>query len=152
MADSGVNLLTGKYDNSLDEKGRILLPAKLRSGISGDVIWITQGMDRCLWLFTAEEWEKLSSRLIESASPFNARNLQVLRRFIGPAQQLEFDKSGRLSIPQSLREYASLSKECVILGVYKYVELWDAAAYNTYLTQTDDSFQQAAEELKTICF
>ena len=85
MADSGVNLLTGKYDNSLDEKGRILLPAKLRSGISGDVIWITQGMDRCLWLFTAEEWEKLSSRLMESASPFNARNLQVLRRFIGPA-------------------------------------------------------------------
>ena len=152
MADSGVNLLTGKYDNSLDEKGRILFPAKLRSGISGDVIWITQGMDRCLWLFTAEEWEKLSSRLMESASPFNARNLQVLRRFIGPAQQLEFDKSGRLSIPQSLREYANLSKECVILGVYKYVELWDAAAYNTYLTQTDDSFQQAAEELKRICF
>lgn len=152
MADSGVNLLTGKYDNSLDEKGRILLPAKLRSGISGDVIWITQGMDRCLWLFTAEEWEKLSSRLMESASPFNARNLQVLRRFIGPAQQLEFDKSGRLSIPQSLREYANLSKECVILGVYKYVELWDAAAYSTYLTQTDDSFQQAAEELKRICF
>ena len=152
MAGSGLTLLTGKYDNNLDEKGRIMLPAKLRTCVAGDVIWITQGMDRCLWLFTPEEWERLSSRLMESASPFNARNLLVLRRFIGPAQPLDFDKSGRISIPQSLREYARLSKECVILGVYKYLELWDAAAYNAYLEKTDDSFLQAAEELKTICF
>ena len=147
-----MNLLTGKYDNSLDEKGRILFPAKLRSAIEGDAVWITQGIDRCLWLFTPDEWEKLSSKLMESASPFNTRNLQVLRRFIGPAQQIDFDRTGRLSIPHSLREYAGLSKECVILGVCKYVELWDAAAYQAYLTATDDSFQQAAEELKSISF
>ena len=147
-----MNLLTGEYKNTLDEKGRILLPTKLRSELTCNTLVVTQAFDRCLWLFTPEEWKNLSSKSIESASPFNERNRLVLRRFIAPAQELEFDRSGRLSIPQGLREYASLSKECVILGVDKYLELWDANAYRSYLEQTEDSFLAAAEELKTISF
>ncbi|MDE5897803.1 MAG: division/cell wall cluster transcriptional repressor MraZ [Treponemataceae bacterium] len=147
-----MNLLTGEYRNTLDEKGRILFPSKLRSCILGQSIWVTQALDRCLWLFAPEEWEKLSSKVMEAASPFNERNRLVLRRFIAPAQEVEFDRSGRLSIPQSLREYASLSKDCVLLGVSKYVELWDAASYRSYLTETEDSFKNAAEELNAISF
>lgn len=152
MVGSGLNLLTGEYRNTLDEKGRILFPTKLRSGITSSVLVVTQAFDRCLWLFTPEEWESISSKLMESASPFNEKNRLVLRRFIAPAQEIEFDKSGRLSVPQSLREYASLSKECVILGVNKYVELWDAASYKAYLTESEDSFRSAAEELHSISF
>ncbi len=147
-----MNLLTGEYRNTLDEKGRILFPSKLRSELTGNVLVATQSMDRCLWLFTPEGWKELSSRLMESASPFNERNRLVLRRFIAPAQEIEFDRSGRLSVPQSLREYASLSKECVILGVDKYIELWDSALYRAYLAETEDSFREAAEELKSISF
>ena len=147
-----MNLLTGEYRNTLDEKGRILFPTKLRTGMVGNVLVVTQAFDRCLWLFTPEEWENISSKLMENASPFNEKNRLVLRRIIAPAQEIEFDKSGRLSIPQSLREYASLSKDCVILGVNKYMELWDAESYKAYLTESEDSFRSAAEELNAISF
>ena len=147
-----MNLLTGEYRNTLDEKGRILFPTKLRNGMADNVLVVTQAFDRCLWLFTPEEWENISSKLMENASPFNEKNRLVLRRFIAPAQEIEFDKSGRLSIPQSLREYASLSKDCVILGVNKYMELWDAESYKAYLTESEDSFRSAAEELNAISF
>ena len=120
--------------------------------MAGNVLVVTQAFDRCLWLFTPEEWENISSKLMENASPFNEKNRLVLRRFIAPAQEIEFDKSGRLSIPQSLREYASLSKDCVILGVNKYMELWDAESYKAYLTESEDSFRSAAEELNAISF
>jgi len=147
-----MDMLTGEYRNTLDEKGRILFPAKLRSELTGNVLIVTQSLDRCLWLFTPEEWKNVSSKLMDSASPFNERNRLVLRRFIAPAQEIEFDRSGRLSIPQSLREYASLSKECVLLGVSKYIELWDSESYKVYLEQTEASFRNAAEELGTIVF
>jgi MraZ protein len=147
-----VIMLTGEYRNTLDEKGRILFPSKLRFDVTGNVLIVTQSFDRCLWLFTPEEWEIVSSKVMGSASPFNEKNRLVLRRFIAPAQEIEFDRSGRLSIPQSLREYASLSKECVLLGVNKYIELWDAEGYKTYLEQSEASFRNAAEELGTIVF
>ncbi|MFA6856285.1 MAG: division/cell wall cluster transcriptional repressor MraZ [Treponema sp.] len=147
-----MDMLTGEYRNTLDEKGRILFPAKLRSELTGNVLIVTQSLDRCLWLFLPEEWKIVSSKLMDSASPFNEKNRLVLRRFIAPAQEVEFDRSGRLSIPQSLREYASLSKECVLLGVNKYIELWDTESYKTYLEQSEASFRDAAEELGTIVF
>ena len=74
----------------------------------------------------------------------------VLRRLIAPAQEVEFDKAGRLSIPQSLREHAGLVKECVIMGVNKYMELWDAERYEQYIAETDTLFRQAAEGLNGI--
>jgi MraZ protein len=147
-----MNMLTGEYRNTLDEKGRILFPSKLRSELTGNVLVVTQSLDRCLWFFTPEEWKNVSSKLMDSASPFNEKNRLVLRRFIAPAQELEFDRTGRLSIPQSLREYASLSKECILLGVNKYLELWDAESYRSYLEQSEASFRDAAEELGTIVF
>ncbi|MBQ9494432.1 MAG: division/cell wall cluster transcriptional repressor MraZ [Treponema sp.] len=147
-----MDMLTGEYRNTLDEKGRILFPSKLRTVLAGNVLIVTQALDRCLWLFTPEEWRVVSSKLMDSASPFSEKNRLVLRRFIAPAQELEFDRSGRISIPQSLREYASLSKECILLGVNKYIELWDAESYKAYLEQSENSFRDAAEELGGIIF
>lgn len=147
-----MSLLTGEYRNTLDEKGRILFPVKLRSELSSNVLILTQGLDRCLWLLTPEEWQNLSAKIIASASPFNAQARLVLRRLIAPAQEVEFDKAGRISIPQSLREYAQLSKECVVLGIDKYIELWDYAKYQAYLEESELSFKEATEGLSTICF
>lgn len=146
-----MELLTGEYRNTLDEKGRVSLPSKLRTELSGRLI-VTQSFDRCLWLYTAEEWKKLSSKIMESSSPFDSKNLLVLRRFISPAQEVEIDKVGRLSIPQSLRDYAGLKKDCVILGVNKYVEIWDAEIYKNYLAENADSLSEAIEVLKEIKF
>ena len=148
-----MNLLTGEYKNTLDDKGRFLFPAKLRSALSSNVLIVTQAIvDRCLWLFTPEEWEKISSKLMDNASPFSAKNRLIMRSFISPAQEIEFDKAGRLSIPQSLREYASLSKDSIVLGVNKYLELWDSSSYNAYLSENEANLLEASEELNSISF
>ncbi|QTQ13723.1 division/cell wall cluster transcriptional repressor MraZ [Treponema parvum] len=147
-----MSLLTGEYRNTLDEKGRILFPAKLRSELSDTFLIVTQGIDACLWLYTPAEWDVFSSKIMESASPFNEKNRSVIRRIIAPAQEVEFDKAGRLSIPQTLRDFASLSKDCLILGNIKYFELWDAESYGRYLKQSEESFRDAAEELNNITF
>ncbi len=156
VEESGVELLTGEYRNTLDEKGRISFPTKLRNGLFSEndknILVLTQSFDNCLWLYTKEEWQKLSSKIMETASPFNKQNRLVLRHFIGPAQEVELDKAGRLSIPQSLREYANLSKECVIIGINKYMELWDAETYDRYLEENENSLKEAAEALGEISF
>lgn len=145
-------MLTGEYKNTIDEKGRILFPSKLRINLSGNTLIVTQALDRCLWLYTPDEWKNLSSKIMGMTSPFNTQNRLVLRRLIAPAQEIEFDKSGRLSIPQSLREYASLSKDCVLLGIGKYLELWDAETYEKYLAANEENFMLAAENLSGISF
>lgn len=145
-----MEMLIGEYRNTLDEKGRILFPAKLRTVLEQNELMVTQGLDHCLMLFTVEEWKELNQKIVGSASLFNDQKRLVMRRFIAPAQKIEFDKTGRLSIPQSLREYASLSGECVILGINKYMELWNAETYKEYLEATESSFQQAAESMGDI--
>lgn len=147
-----MKLLTGEYKNTLDEKGRIMFPSKLRAGISSNVMIVTKAIERCLWLFTTEEWENMSAKLMANASPFSEQNRIIMRRFIAPAQEIEFDKSGRLSIPQSLREYASLSKDCVFLGEQKFIELWDAQSYENYMAETEDKLLEASEQFKNISF
>ncbi len=149
-----MELLTGEYRNTLDEKGRILFPSKLRNELFGDaeknVLIVTQSFDRCLWLYTLDEWKSLSSKIMENASPFSKQSRLVLRSLIAPAQEVELDKAGRLSIPQSLREYAGLSKDCVILGINRYMELWDADEYAAYLKENDEDLKDAAETLSNI--
>ena len=146
-----MELLTGEFRNTLDEKGRVPFPAKLRRELTEESLIITQAVDRCLWLFTSEEWDNFSSKLMGAASPFSSKDRLVVRHLIAPAQTVEFDKAGRLNIPQSLREYANLSRDCVFLGINKYIELWDAETYKAYLEENEPSFKEATEGLSTIC-
>ena len=87
---------------------------------------------------------------METASPFSKQNRLVLRSPMAPAQEVELDKAGRLSIPQSLREYAGLSKDCIILGINRYMELWDSESYKSYLEENEQDLKDAAEALSTI--
>ena len=147
-----MNLLTGEYNNTIDDKGRFSFPAKLRTAVPGNVLMVTKGSEGCLWLFTSDEWESFESKVMANASPLKVKSMQVVRHFIAPAQPVEFDKNGRLSIPQSLREYAKLSKDCIVLGVAKFIELWDADTYKAYLEASEESFREAAEEFSDINF
>lgn len=147
-----MNLLTGEYNNAIDDKGRLSFPGKLRTSLNQNVVIITKGSGRCLWLFTPDEWESFQSKLMTGASMLKEKDQRVLRQLIAPAQDVEFDKNGRLSIPQSLREYAGLTKECTVLGIAKYVEIWDSAAYKEYLAASEDSFKEAAEGFTDINF
>lgn len=145
-------MLIGEYRITLDDKGRVSFPAKLRTVLQQNELMITQGLDHCLTLFTTDEWTGLANKILSSASIFDSQKRIVMRRFIGPAQKVEFDKSGRLSIPQSLRDYASLSLggECVILGMSKYMELWSAAEYLKNYEDTNDAYPIAAESMRSI--
>ncbi len=145
------SLLTGEYRNTLDEKGRIMFPVRLRSELSGSLLVLTRGIDRCLWLFSPEQWKILSDKVLESASLFQSQSRSVLRRLVAPAQEVEIDKAGRVTIPQSLREYAGLGKDCVILGINKYFELWDSTEYEKYLGESEGDFREATEGLGSIC-
>ncbi len=147
-----MNLLTGEFRNSVDEKGRLSLPARLREELAGSTFVLTQGVDKCLWLFPPEQWESLSKKLMDSTSLFQAKARLVQRRILAPAQEVEVDKLGRISVPQSLREWAGLTKECVILGITKYIEIWDAEEYRNYLSETESEFLAAAEELGDLTF
>ena len=140
-------MITGEYRNALDDKGRLLIPSKIRGEITGNVLVITRGIDKCLWLFPPEEWKQIAENLMEAASPFTRKARLLQRWIIAPAQEIELDKAGRINIPGTLKEYASLEKECIILGIKKYLEIWDEAEYHTYLEASEAEFQKAAEEL-----
>ncbi len=144
-------LLTGEYRNTLDEKGRVMFPVRLRTELTGSSLILTRGIDRCLWLFPPEQWKVLSDKVMESASLFQSQSRSVLRRLVAPAQEVEFDKTGRISIPQSLREFAGLEKNCVFLGINKYFELWDSQEYENYLGGSEADFREATEGLGNIC-
>ena len=147
-----MNLLTGEYNNTLDEKGRISFPVKLRSAVNTDALMVTKGLDACLWLFTLEDFEAFRDKLTGNASMMKKKNLQVVRHFVASAQQVEFDKSGRLSIPQTLREYAHLERDCTIPWISNFGELWDTATYGEYQKANEESFREAAEEFNDITF
>lgn len=128
-----------------------MFPIRLRSELEGSTLILTRGIDRCLWLFSPEQWRLLSQKVMESASLFQSQSRSVLRRLIAPAQEVEIDKTGRISIPQSLREFAGLGKDCVFLGINKYFELWDSSEYEHYLGESEADFREATEGLGSIC-
>lgn len=119
----------------------------MRTEVLGNVIILTRGVERCLWLFPPEEWRIFSEKLIGSTSVFQEQSRLIQRRMIAPAQETEIDKAGRIVIPQTLREYAELKKDCLVLGLKKYMEIWSEASYMTYLDENEAKFKQAAEEL-----
>jgi len=142
-------MLMGEYRNSVDEKGRLMLPSRLRNEIAGEKMILTRGVDMCLWLFPTEEWRKISESIMASSSMFKSKTRLLQRRIIAPAQECEIDKSGRISISPTLRDSAELKLkgEAVILGIDSYIEIWDVDTYAGYLDESEAEFLDAAEEL-----
>jgi len=140
-------MITGEFRCSLDEKGRLLIPARMRTEVVGNMVVLTRGVENCLWMFPPEEWKSFSEKLIGSTSLFQEESRLIQRRMIAPAQETEIDKAGRIVIPPTLREYADLKKDCLILGLKKYMEIWSEASYQAYLDANEAKFKEAAEKL-----
>ena len=147
-----MELLIGEYRNTLDEKGRILFPSKLRAALTQESLIIAKSLDKALWLYTPEYWTELKTKLMENTSLFSRQGRMLRDRLLGMAQVVEFDKAGRISVPQILREYAGLNKDCVIIGVDRYVELWDAEEYRKSVEEFEPNISEAAELLTGINF
>ena len=118
-----IQLLIGEYEHSLDVKGRLIMPAKLRQDI-GEKFIITKGLDGCLFVFSQNEWLNFETKLKSlPLSDRNARNF--VRFFLSGATECEIDKQGRFLIPSNLREAAKLTKDTIIIGVGTRLEIWD---------------------------
>jgi len=140
-------MMTGEFRAALDDKGRLLIPTKLRAEIAGDTVILTKGIDRCLWLFSNPKWEIFSKTVQESVGMFNQRDLMIQRRIIGSALELDVDKAGRIGISSLLREHAGLTKDCVVVGIRNYLEIWDEAAYAAYQKMIDENIGSLVGEL-----
>jgi MraZ protein len=145
-----MDLLIGEFNNTLDDKGRVSLPSRFRSILPGNRVFLTQGGEDCIWVCPPEFWEDLLQKVLNSTSIFKASSRVVRRRIIGPAQEVEIDKAGRIAVPQSLRDFAGLSKDCMVLGQLDYMEIWNIDRYRTYKGSTEAEFRMSFEELGSI--
>ena len=120
-------MLIGEYEHSLDAKGRLIMPAKLRIDM-GEKFIVTKGLDGCLFAFSQNEWLNFETKLkAPPLSDKNARNF--VRFFLSGATECEIDKQGRFLIPNNLRTAANLEKEAIIIGVGTRLEIWDKATW-----------------------
>ena len=115
-------MLIGEYEHSLDAKGRMIMPAKLRQDM-GEKFIVTKGLDGCLFAFSSEEWMNFETKL--KALPLSDKNARnFVRFFLSGATECEIDKQGRFLIPSNLREFAELEKDLVIVGMNSRIEIW----------------------------
>ncbi len=138
---------TGEFHLSLDDKGRLLIPSKVRAEIAGAAVVVTRAVDRCLWIFPPTVWTGVAEDLLKAASPFSRRGRLLQRRIIAPAQEVEIDRSGRVNVPNALLESAGMERDVTLLVMEKYMELWDSEGYAAYEEESERELQEAAEEL-----
>ena len=141
-------MLLGEYTHSLDDKGRVAVPAKFRAKL-GDGAIITRGLDRCLFVFGASEWRSLAEKLV-SLPLAQSNSRAFVRLMLAGAVDVRFDNQGRVLIPDYLREYADMKKQVVVAGLYSRIEIWDSERWNKYKKQTEDSSEEIAEQLSEL--
>ena len=139
------SMLIGEFEHSLDAKGRLIMPAKLRESI-GDTFVVTKGLDGCLFAFSITEWTNFEEKL-KSLPLSNKNSREFVRFFLSGATECEIDKQGRFLIPNNLRETAGLEKETVIIGVGTRIEIWDKEKWKKYNDSENMSVEDIAENM-----
>lgn len=129
----------------MDEKGRLILPAKFRDELSGGVV-LTRGLEHCVFVFSAREFDNVQEK-IRQAPLTNKQARDFMRMFLSGASDDVPDKQGRVTIPPMLRQYAGLGRDLVVIGAGNRAEIWAADAWNTYLAANEEPFAQTAEEV-----
>ena len=138
-------MLIGEYEHSLDDKGRLIMPAKLRADI-GEKFIITKGLDGCLFVFSQDEWSNFEAKLKEL--PLTNKNARdFVRFFLSGATECELDKQGRFLIVNNLRAYANIEKEAIIIGVGTRLEIWNKSKWEAYNSDENLSADDIAENM-----
>lgn len=138
-------MFLGTHSPRLDDKGRLFLPAKYRDELSGGLV-ITKGQERCLYVFGMDEFQRITEAL--RTAPVTAKAVRDYSRvFFASASDEVPDKQGRITIPPALRTYAGLERDCVVAGANTRLEIWDAAAWESYLNEQEQKFSDMSEEV-----
>ena len=138
-------LFLGTHHPRLDEKGRLFLPAKFRDDLAGGLV-ITRGQEHCLYVFPVEEFTRLYD-LMRQAPVTSKAARDYQRVFLSGASNETPDKQGRVTVPPHLRDYAGLTRECVVIGAGPRLEVWDAQTWDTYLADREGAFADLSEEV-----
>ena len=137
--------MTGEFQHSLDSKGRLFIPAKLREEL-GEIFYMTVSMERCLCVYSAENWQSFSDKVSEM--PYVKQ--RKMRPLFAHAARCELDAQGRVLIPQNLRDYAGLNKNVTVVGCNNHAELWDSDAWKSVydMETTPENIAAVMEELE----
>ena len=138
-------MILGEFKHSLDIKGRLAVPAKFRDKLGTGAI-ITRGLDKCLFIFGANEWEVLVQKLVNLPLA-QASSRAFVRLMLAGASDAKVDAQGRILVPDYLRKYAGLKKQAVITGLYNRMEVWDEEEWGNYKRKTEASSDEIAEKL-----
>ena len=138
-------MFLGTHEPKLDEKGRLILPARFRDELADGLV-ITKGQERCLYVFPASEFTAITERLRQAPVTEKAARDYMRVMFAGAHDEVP-DKQGRVTIPSGLRTYAALEKECVVIGANTRLEIWDFTSWNTYLEDREKGFADVSTEV-----
>ncbi|GAA2176561.1 division/cell wall cluster transcriptional repressor MraZ [Arthrobacter parietis] len=137
-------MFLGTHSPRLDEKGRLILPAKFRDELSEGLV-LTRGQERCIYVFSQREFVKVHEQMREA--PISSRQSRdYIRVFLSGASDEVPDKQGRVTIPPMLRTYAGLDRELAVIGAGSRAEIWDATAWNDYLEEKETAFSETDED------
>lgn len=141
----GITMFMGEFHHSIDEKGRLIIPAKFREDL-GDEFIITRGIEHCLYVYSKENWLAITQKL--ETLPFTKKDAREFSRFfLSGATAAEFDKQGRVNIASPQLSYANITKECIIVGVGSRLEIWSSENWNNFMNSAFDSMSDIAENL-----
>lgn len=138
-------MLMGEFHHNIDDKGRLIIPSKFRYEL-GEKFVITRGLEKCLFVYSLDEWAKIIERL--KSLPFTNKDARNFTRFfLSGAAECEFDKQGRINITSPLVNYAGLTSKCVIIGANDRLEIWAEDSWNSFFSENEDSLSDIAENL-----
>lgn len=138
-------MLMGEYHHSIDDKSRLVLPSKFRDNL-GDAFIITRGLEGCLFVYPKNEWDLIINNLKEL--PFTKKDHRAFMRFfLSGAEEITFDKQGRILIPNQLLSYANLTNKCVVIGVNDRLEIWAEDKFTEFFNENDKNIIDIAEKL-----
>lgn len=143
-------MFIGSFTYSIDSKGRVSIPAKLRKYMkpeANDTFVMVRGVDNCIVLYPFDQWKELVETKLGKLNEFNSKDSRFIRTFLQRAAEDSLDTQSRLLIPQNLIEYAGIQKEVFILGAINHIEIWNPVTYENYLNSQPDSFETIAEEV-----
>ena len=134
-------MFMGEYNHTVDEKGRLIIPSKLRDGLGSEFV-ITKGLDGCLFAYENTEWKAFEEKL--QGLPLTSKDSRTFVRFmLGGAQSVELDKQGRVLLPQPLRNFAGIDKDVTLVGMANRVEIWSKEKYDA-ISSVDNMDEIAA--------
>jgi len=140
----------GKETHSLDSKGRVSLPAKMRKSLpeaAQNTFVVTRGLDRCIFAYPINEWEEKQKRSLEDLNQYDSQNRQFLRRMLECSEDVTLDAQQRITLPKELIAFAGIEGKVTIVGILDHIEFWDPETYEKYMNSCDEPFEDIAAKV-----